>query len=581
MKVLFALSRQHAWAVTGMIACLLVAGLADGVGISAFLPLLTLAIGSGNGDPAAASDLELKIREVFDWVGIDLNIGSILILVVVAFIVKGGLVLVSRVQVGYLVAGAVTELRLRLLRALMKSNWSYYVQQRVGTFSNAYSMEVVRSAKLFLEGTVLVTIAFETAVSLAVAYMASSQATIAALAVSAFLVLVLNRVVKMGRKAGRKQTRLFSEMSERLTDILQGVKPLKAMAREGDVAPMLEKGTQRIEKARRLEIFSREALSAMQEPLMIPFLALGVYVGRVIFETPLPTILLLVALGVRVFQGLSKAQRRYQKILVDESAYESLMAKIEEAERSEEPETHGAEPTLERQIELEKISVGYGAQPIFEGLDLVFPAGRIIALSGPSGSGKTTVVDLLVGLLKAQAGRVLIDGRPLEEIDLRAWRRRIGYVPQEMFLLHDTVAMNVTLGDADVPREEVERALREAHAWDFVASMPEGMDTVVGERGSALSGGQRQRIAIARALLHHPLLLILDEATAALDPVSEAVVWKAVESLRGRTTVIAISHQPALMRVADLAFRVVDGRVEPVDRARAAASDEPTRATGG
>jgi ATP-binding cassette subfamily C protein len=170
---------------------------------------------------------------------------------------------------------------------------------------------------------------------------------------------------------------------------------------------------------------------------------------------------------------------------------------------------------------------------------------------------------------------VRIDGKPLDELDMRAWRRRIGYVPQEMFLLHDTVAMNVTLGDQSVPREEIERALREAHAWDFVERMSQGMDTVVGERGSALSGGQRQRIAIARALLHRPLLLILDEATAALDPVSEKLVWAAVEELRGRTTVLAVSHQPALLGVADLAFRVIDGRVEPLEPEK----EEPSSAT--
>jgi ATP-binding cassette subfamily C protein len=575
MKVLFALARQHPWAITLMIGCLLVAGLAEGIGLSAFLPLLTLAIGSDAGDSAQPSDLELQIRALFERVGIEPTIQSILVLVVVAFVLKGLLVLVSRVQVGYLVAGAITELRLRLLRALMRSNWSYYVQQRVGTFSNAYSLEVVRSAKLFLEGTVLVTLVIETAVALTVAFMASSQATLGALAVSAFLVLILSRVVRMGRKAGRKQTRLFSQMSERLTDVLQGVKPLKAMAREGDVAPMLEKGTRRIEKARRLEIFSREALAALQEPLMIPFLALGVYVGRVLFEAPLQTILLLVALGVRVFRGLSKAQRRYQKILVDESAYESLMAKIEQAERSREEEPSGAEPTLEQQIELRGVRMRYGERTLFDGLDLVFPAGRIIALTGPSGSGKTTIADLVVGLLRPESGEVRIDGKPLDELDMRAWRRRIGYVPQEMFLLHDTVAMNVTLGDQSVPREEIERALREAHAWDFVERMSQGMDTVVGERGSALSGGQRQRIAIARALLHRPLLLILDEATAALDPVSEKLVWAAVEELRGRTTVLAVSHQPALLGVADLAFRVIDGRVEPLEPEK----EEPSSAT--
>jgi ATP-binding cassette subfamily C protein len=128
-----------------------------------------------------------------------------------------------------------------------------------------------------------------------------------------------------------------------------------------------------------------------------------------------------------------------------------------------------------------------------------------------------------------------------------------------MFLLHDTIAMNVALGDPEVTRDDIVRALQDAHAWEFVSSMPDGIDTVVGERGSALSGGQRQRIAIARAILHDPWLLVLDEATAALDPESEALIWEAVKELRGRTTVLAISHQSMLLDVADRVYRVEAG----------------------
>jgi ATP-binding cassette subfamily C protein len=120
-----------------------------------------------------------------------------------------------------------------------------------------------------------------------------------------------------------------------------------------------------------------------------------------------------------------------------------------------------------------------------------------------------------------------------------------------MFLLHDTVAMNVGLGDPAVSRDQIVQALKDAHAWVFVSKMSDGLDTVVGERGLALSGGQRQRIVIARAILKRPRLLILDEATAALDPKSEAAIWDAIKELRGKTTVLAISHQPALLEVAD------------------------------
>ena len=184
---------------------------------------------------------------------------------------------------------------------------------------------------------------------------------------------------------------------------------------------------------------------------------------------------------------------------------------------------------------------------------------------GASGIGKTTLTDLLTGLVPPTAGRVRVDGVPLAELDLGAWRRQVGYVPQDLPMLHDSVRRNVTLGDPSLDDAAVEAALRLAGAWEFVRALPGGLDASVGERGALVSGGQRQRISIARALVHEPRLLIFDEATAALDAESEAAVWQTIASLRGHTTVVAISHHPGLGNVADLVYRIADGRAERVD----------------
>jgi ATP-binding cassette subfamily C protein len=240
---------------------------------------------------------------------------------------------------------------------------------------------------------------------------------------------------------------------------------------------------------------------------------------------------------------------------------------IESAEDEIERTGTGREPTLERSIELRGVRLAYDGAPVFERLDLEIPRGSITAILGASGAGKTTIVDLVTGLVRADAGRVLVDGVPLDELDLRRWRRCVGYVTQETLLFNDTIRTNVTLGDPALTDADVERALREAGALDFVAARPEGLDAPVGERGALLSGGQRQRLAIARALVRRPKLLILDEATAALDPDAEAAVWATVAELRGKTTVVAISHQPALLGVADRTYRIEKHcatRVEPV-----------------
>jgi ATP-binding cassette subfamily C protein len=145
---------------------------------------------------------------------------------------------------------------------------------------------------------------------------------------------------------------------------------------------------------------------------------------------------------------------------------------------------------------------------------------------------------------------------------MRAWRRRIGYVPQDNLLLHDTVRMNVSLGDSDVDEAAVRAALRAAGASEFVAAMPHGIEEIVGERGARLSGGQRQRIMIARALAHEPRLLILDEATSALDRDSERAICDTLAALKGDIAILAVAHQPAMQRIADRVYVVTNGRVE-------------------
>ena len=184
----------------------------------------------------------------------------------------------------------------------------------------------------------------------------------------------------------------------------------------------------------------------------------------------------------------------------------------------------------------------------------------IISIVGNSDSGKTTLIDLITGLLQPRSGTILIDDTPVSELDIKAWRQMIGYVPQETQLLHDTVLHNVTLDDPGLCNADAERALKDAGAWEFVAALPEGMDSIVGERGEKLSGGQRQRIMIARALVHHPKLLILDEATSALDPGSEAAIRQTIQQLRGKLTLLAISHQTALIDAADRVYRLENGR---------------------
>jgi ATP-binding cassette subfamily C protein len=199
---------------------------------------------------------------------------------------------------------------------------------------------------------------------------------------------------------------------------------------------------------------------------------------------------------------------------------------------------------------------------VLKNLSLELPKGRFITVNGSSGAGKTTTADLIIGLIRPQEGEVWIDELPLKDVDIRRWRRMIGYVPQETLLLHESVFVNVTLGRKEISDEDVKTALKAAGAWDFVSSLDKGIHSIVGERGSKISGGQRQRIAIARALVNKPQLLILDEATTALDPETERAICDTMTTLSGDVTIFAISHQKALLDAADIAYRLEDGSVK-------------------
>ena len=261
----------------------------------------------------------------------------------------------------------------------------------------------------------------------------------------------------------------------------------------------------------------------------------------------------------RVLKRTGKVQRSYQKMAVCESAYWSIQKTIKKAERARENLGGERAPTLEQAIELRDVSFSYGEKTILERVNITIPARSFTALIGLSGSGKTTSLDLIIGLLQPESGMLLVDGVPLMELDIHRWRRTIGYVPQETVLLHDSVFNNVALGDPGISEADVIVALRGAGAWTFVENLAEGIHDIVGERGGKLSGGQRQRIMIARALVHRPQLLILDEATSALDPQSETAICETLRKLQGAHTIIAISHQPALLDAAERAYRLQDG----------------------
>jgi ATP-binding cassette subfamily C protein len=559
MQILIIFARRYPWQSLLMVAAILLAGVVEGFGLTALIPLLALASGDvAMGGKSAA--LRRAVNSAFQAVGITPTVGVLLLIVFCGIVLKSCLVMFANKRVGYMVARVTTDLRLALLRALVGARWEYFVRQRVGKLASAFGGEAGRASAAFLGGVRMMALAVQAAVYAGLAFLVSWQGTLVALIGGIFLLFALRRLVRRARRAGTRQTEATKELLAKLTDSFLSIKPLKSMAREYLSDNVLVKETLKLNRALQKQIFAKEALRGFQEPVLAGFLLLGLYLALVNWRMSLADLVVLIFLLGRVLNQLGKVQLQYQEMGISESAYWSLQQRIEGAEAERETALGTGTPSLTRAIRLDRVNFAYGEQSVLQEASMTFPAGSFTAIVGPSGAGKTTVVDVVIGLLRPQQGEVYVDDLPLAEIDVRAWRRMIGYVPQETLLLHDTVLVNVTLGDRDLTKEDAEQALRAAGAWDFVAAMPRGIRTIVGERGSALSGGQRQRIAIARALVHKPKLLILDEATTALDPTTEAAICETLRDLRGQQlTILAISHQPAILEAADRAYRLQDG----------------------
>jgi len=572
MKLLLLIVRTYPRRTLLALVCLVLAGLAEGIGISSLLPVIRITARDQMGGATSNTALERGLATTLGVFGLSPTAATLFALMGAGVALKAGLTLLANRQVGYAVAHVATSLRLQLIKALLGTRWSYYVHKPIGVIANSVAIEAQAAADAYLHATTVLALLVQCFVFAMVSCLVSWPATLAALVAGSVITIVLNRLVRTSRKAGKRQTKRIRGLLARLADTLQAVKPLKAMAREPLIAPVLEGETRRLNQALEHEVMSRAMLEALHEPLMMLFLAVALYVGLTLMAMPLAEVVILVFLCARIVRDLGKVQKAMQRLVVKESAYWALEDLIGEARESVEVTSGSRPPSFTREIRLDAVTFTHDVQPVLRDADMVIPAGSLTVITGSSGAGKTTLVDLIVGLLKPDAGEVRVDGVPLREIAAREWRMQIGYVPQETLMLHQSVAHNVTLGDPTVPPEDVIAALAAAGATDFVAELAEGVDTMVGERGLRLSGGQRQRLALARALVRKPTLLVLDEATTALDPATERSICETLRALRGAVTLVAICHHGHLVEVADLVYRVEGTRIDLV---RSGAVSEP------
>ena len=303
-----------------------------------------------------------------------------------------------------------------------------------------------------------------------------------------------------------------------------------------------------------LEVLGAVALATV----VLTLLARGRPVATIV-----PALGLFSAAAFRLMPSMTRILGSVQYLRSSVPVINTLHAELALGDRG--PAAKGAPlPVLNTEIRLSDVTYSYpGAHaPALNGLSIVVKTGESVGFVGPSGSGKSTLVDVILGLLTPDAGDVRVDGQDVQP-SLRAWQDQIGYVPQTIYLTDDTLRRNVAFGlpDEEIDDASVARAIKAAQLDAFVASLPKGLETLVGERGVRLSGGQRQRIGIARALYHDPPVLVLDEATSALDTVTEESVMEAVTALHGSKTILLVAHRLSTVEHCDRLYRLDQGRV--------------------
>ena len=577
----------------------------SGVGLVMLVPLLGVAgLDVGGGSIGQLSQL---VTVALAAVGLEMTIPAVIGAFLAIIALGAALQRVHAVRTARLYHGFVASVRGRVHEAITRSGWTHYVRRPSSSFVHVLTQEVERmggatTGMISLGISIVLTMIY-----VGLALFLSPLVTLLVIACGGALLGLLARSTKLGRAKGEAVSSAYARLHAAIAEHLAGMRVSKSHGLE----PFhLDRFSERIGRTAdaQVDLVRNRASVGFWMQVGSATIMAGVFAFTLsVLELPLASILLMLFLFSRLVPMLSGLQRNVQQILnmlpsVDR--VEQMTTALEAVAEAADDDVEA--PRLTRVLTFERVHFRYGgalqvpyassgtavgdvsatcaatevvglASPVIEAItgspggsepatavlhdvDLVIHAGKTTAIVGPSGAGKSTVADLAVGLLRPTDGRVAVDGVTLEGARVHAWRRHLGYVNQDTFLFNETIRENLRLVRRDASDDDIRAALQGASA-SFVDALPDGLDTVVGDRGVRLSGGERQRIALARAILRTPTLLILDEATSALDPENEHVIQQAIERMAGQLTILIIAHRLASVRRADMIYVMERGRV--------------------
>ncbi|KKT82105.1 MAG: hypothetical protein A3B99_04285 [Candidatus Yanofskybacteria bacterium RIFCSPHIGHO2_02_FULL_44_12b] len=534
-------------------------GLAGSIGIGVVIPLFSL---FSNVAVEGTDFITRNVAWSFSFLHIPLTPAFLIAFMVALFALKALTQFFSKYNTEKLVARLEEDLRKDLFEKTLKADWPSLMEQKTGYLERVLLFDISNAASLLNQVSSSILIATSFIAYAFVAFKISSTVTLMTMGFGGILFFLFKPLFFKTRKISEEISATFKEVAHHVGENIIGAKIVKATSTEDRV---ISKGLHYFDKLRRARIkmsFYTYSLGQSLEPTGIAFVGLLFIFTYRTPEFNIAAFGVVVYLIQKMFSFIQSAQSQMQGFnglipyLESTAEYKTIAKNSVEVNRG----TDDFE--FNKSLEFKGIEFSYPRSgEILKNLNFSIQKGEVVGIIGPSGVGKTTVVDLLLRLLEPDGGQILLDGKNILKIDLKAWRNNIGYVPQDIFLLNDTIENNVKFYDETVTHEEIIKAIKMASIYDFVSELPDRFQTVVGERGIELSGGQRQRIVLARALARNPKILVLDEATSSVDTESEALIQKAISGLKGRVTILVIAHRLSTITNADKLMVLEEGRI--------------------
>lgn len=563
------LSRKQKLQIIPMILMMLVGGIMESMSVSLILPLISAVMSTEEWNSAWYAQI---ICNVFNISSQTSYIKLLLVILISLFIFKNLYILFEYfVQYTFILNGRY---------AIQKKLMEIYMYKPYKFFLNASTGEILRivandTGQAFNLLKMLLSFYTELIVgiilALTVFFVSPSIAVLLGITLGIEL-LVISMIIKpLMRCMGDKQRAEGALANKWFLQAFNGIKSIKVENKEDYFC---NKYIQHVKvlfdtdkKSQILSNTPRLIIEACTMTVVFIFIGSMIEAG-ISLENIVPQLSAFAVAAIRLLPSVNRISVTINEAPFSEGGLDNLINTL----RSENECEHKVERVqsennkrveFNRDIRLRNVTFSYddGEKKIFDSANLIIEKGQSIGLVGVSGSGKTTAVDIILGLLKPQEGIVEVDDINIGN-NIVSWRNHLSYIPQQIFLMDDTIMGNIALGmcESDIDEQAVWKALREAQLEDFVLSLPEGINTYVGEQGVRLSGGQRQRIGIARALYHNPELIIFDEATSALDGETEAAIMDSIDSLRGKKTLIIIAHRLSTIEKCDIVYTVKDGK---------------------